>query len=104
MATLAQSHSMKVTTPRRPLIQKRQMRELVSTLLVTGVGLAVLVIFLMPLGYMVTSAFKLDAQLAAQNAPLWPAEASTYKYQGEIYPLYKVPTEQGIKETVSWLR
>lgn len=98
MATLTQSSSMNVTLPRKPLIQKRQLRDLVSTLLVTGLGLAVLAIFLMPLGYMVTSAFKLDAQLAAQNAPLWPAEASTYKYQDQDYPLYNVPTDQGTKQ------
>lgn len=98
MATLAQSNSMKVTTPRRPLIQKRQVRELGSTLLVTGLGLLVLAIFLMPLGYMVASAFKLDAQLSGQNPPLWPAEAATFKYQDKEYPLYNVPTDQGVKQ------
>ena len=98
MATLTQSNSMKITTPRRPLIQKRQMRELGSTLLVTGLGLLVLAIFLMPLGYMVASAFKLDTQLAAQNPPLWPATAATFKYQDKEYTLYNVPTDQGVKQ------
>lgn len=63
----------------------------------TGIGLMVLLIFLMPLGYMLASAFKLDSQLSAQNAPLWPAVAATYNYQGTDYPLYEVPTEQGTR-------
>jgi hypothetical protein len=38
---------------------------------VTLLGLALMIVFLMPLGYMITTAFKLDAQASAQNAPLY---------------------------------
>jgi multiple sugar transport system permease protein len=76
---------------------RRNWRNLVSVLLVTGLTLFVAIVFLMPLGYMLASAFKLDTQLAAQNAPLWPAVAATFKYQGQDYPLYKAPTEGGAK-------
>jgi multiple sugar transport system permease protein len=64
---------------------------------VTLVGLAVLALFLLPLGYMVATAFKQESQLSAQNAPLWPAKATTYRYEGTDLPLYDVPTDQGVK-------
>jgi multiple sugar transport system permease protein len=95
MATLA-----KAQTPRPAGISfrpQRFLRELSSTTGVTLMGLAVMLLFLMPLGYMLATAFKLDAQLSAQNAPLWPAKAGTYNYQGTDYPLYDVPTDQGVK-------
>ncbi len=66
--------------------------------LVTLFGLALMIIFLMPLGYMITTAFKLDAQTSAQNAPLWPAKAVTYNYDGKDLPLYNVPTSEGMKQ------
>jgi len=95
MATLAKAQ------PPRPsgasFRPRRFLRELSSTAGVTLMGLAVMLLFLMPLGYMLATAFKPDAQLSAQNAPLWPAKASTYNYQGQDYLLYDVPTDQGVK-------
>jgi multiple sugar transport system permease protein len=57
----------------------------------------VLMLFLMPLGYMLATAFKPDSQLTTQNAPLWPAKAATYNFQGKDYPLYDVPLDDGVK-------
>ena len=86
------------TPERRPsFLSTRRFRNLTSTLLVTSLGLLVMLIFLMPLGYMLATAFKPDSQLSMQNAPLWPAQAATYNFQGTDYPLYDVPTEQGLK-------
>jgi multiple sugar transport system permease protein len=73
------------------------LRELSSTALITGLGLAVMLVFLMPLGYMVATAFKQDSQLSAQNAPLWPAKASTFRYQDQDLPLYTVPLSDTIQ-------
>ncbi len=56
-----------------------------------------MLIFLLPLGYMLATAFKPDSQLSAQNAPLWPAQAATYNYEGKDLPLYDVPIEQGTR-------
>ncbi len=95
MAVIAQGISRR-TVRYSPLI-RRGFRNLSSTALVTSLGLAVMLIFLMPLGYMLATAFKLDTQLSAQNAPLWPAKAATYNYQGKDYPLYDVPMDQGVK-------
>lgn len=97
MTTLKKSPTFLFTSSFRP---QRFLRELTSTVSVTLLGLVVLSLFLMPLGYMVTTAFKLDSQLVAQNAPIWPAKAATYTYQGQEYPLYDVPTEQGVKRLV----
>jgi multiple sugar transport system permease protein len=94
MATITQAQTKRAATS---FYLHRGLRKFTATVLVTALGLAAVLIFLMPLGYMVTMAFKLDAQLSSQNAPLWPAKMITYKYQGQDLPLYDVPTEQGIK-------
>jgi multiple sugar transport system permease protein len=73
------------------------LRELYGTVSVTLVSLAVLLLFLMPLGYMVATAFKQESQMSAQNAPLWPAKPATYRYEGKDLPLYDVPTDQGMR-------
>jgi multiple sugar transport system permease protein len=73
-------------------------REISSNAGVTLLGLLALLLFLMPLGYMLSTAFKLDSQLSAQNAPLWPAKAATYRYEGKDYPLFQVPTDAGVKQ------
>jgi multiple sugar transport system permease protein len=70
-------------------------REAVARLGVTGVGVLVLAIFLLPLGYVFATAFKLDSQMTTIGAPLWPAEIATYNYEGTEYPLYDVPAEEG---------
>ncbi len=60
---------------------------------VTLLGLLLLVIFVLPLGYMVNTAFKLDTQTTAQNAPLYPAVPVTFSYQGKDLQLYNVPID-----------
>lgn len=72
-------------------------REALARLGVTGLGLLMLAIFLLPLGYVLATAFKLDSQVTTPGAPLWPAASSTYNYQGTDYPLYDVPTEGGTR-------
>ena len=73
------------------------MRELLARFGVTGLGLLMLAIFLLPLGYVLATSLKLDTQLTTPGAPLWPASASTFNYEGTDYPLYDVPTEQGTR-------
>lgn len=96
MATLTQAQS-------TPAVRKRadvgfRLRQLSTTLAVTFLGLLVMIVFLMPLGYMMSTAFKKDSQLTEQHAPLWPAEKSTYTYEGKELPLYNVPTSDGMKQ------
>ena len=93
MANLAQAQTIRKSSFR----PRRFVRELSSTAGVTLLGLAVMMLFLMPLGYMLATAFKQDSQLSAQNAPLWPAKAAMFKYEDQEYPLYDVPTDQGVR-------
>jgi multiple sugar transport system permease protein len=72
-----------------------QVREGLARLAVTGFGLLVLAIFLLPLGYVLSTAFKLDSQMTTIGAPPWPAEPATFIFEGVEYPLYDVPTEDG---------
>jgi multiple sugar transport system permease protein len=65
---------------------------------VTAAGVALMILFLLPLGYMLATAFKPAEQFTAQNAPLWPAEVVAYTYQGEALPLYNVPTAEGTRQ------
>ncbi len=74
------------------------LRKLGEMPLTTLVAIGVVLMFLMPLGYMTASAFKLDTQLSAQNAPQWPAKIVTFTYDGKDLPLYNVPTDQGMKK------
>lgn len=95
MATTVQVQP--ANTVRRTFVSPRALRAWTSTLLITGLGTAVMLLFLMPLGYMAATAFKLDSQLSAQNAPLYPATQATYTFEGKAYPLYDVPTAEGIR-------
>lgn len=73
-------------------------RQVFGHVSVTGLGLLILAIFLLPLGYVVATAFKLDTQMTTAGAPLWPAAPATYAYQGQDLPLYDVPTETGTRQ------
>jgi multiple sugar transport system permease protein len=96
MATISQAQS--IVQIERSVQRAKRLRRYGSTLLITLLGFAVMIIFLMPLGYMVATAFKDDSQTAAQHAPLWPAKAATYNYQGKDLDLYNVPTPDGVKQ------
>jgi multiple sugar transport system permease protein len=47
--------------------------------------------FLLPLLYMVTTAFQQPGQASTPGAPVYPASPQTGIYQGEEYPIYEVP-------------
>ncbi len=55
-------------------------------------------LYLSPLTYMVTTALKTSAQLSDSAAPIYPAVAETYSYQGTVYEIYNVPTASGVKQ------
>ena len=95
MTTLAQAQPVRVLRSRVRV--RRAARQVTATVLITGLGLLLMLLFLMPLGYMLATAFKQDSQLSLQNAPLWPAKAATFSYEGQDYPLYNVPTEGGTR-------
>jgi multiple sugar transport system permease protein len=70
-------------------------REGLARLAVTAFGLLVLAVFLLPLGYVLSTAFKLDSQMTTIGAPPWPAGQATFNYEDAEYPLYDVPSADG---------
>ena len=79
-------------------------RELLENIGVTGLGLLALLIFLLPLGYVLATSFKLDSQMTTPGAPLWPATQSTYNFQGKDYPLYDAPKEDGTTQRLALVK
>jgi multiple sugar transport system permease protein len=92
MATVARSW------PSPTSFSVRHRRELARYSYVTLVGLVAVIVYLLPLGYMCLTAFKTQLQIQDPHSVLLPSSPVTYSYQGKDYPLYKVPTAQGVKE------
>ena len=73
-------------------------RGLVMKAAITSLALVILLLYLMPLGYSVLTSLKTKEQVADPNAPILPAAAATFEYEGETLDVYTVPTDEGIKE------
>lgn len=95
MSTIAKTEA--AVTARVSILSPRFFRNLSGSVMVTGLGLVLLLIFMLPLAYMLATAFKQDSQLTAQNAPLYPAVPSTFSFEGKDYPLYDVSVEGAVK-------
>ncbi|HOQ99272.1 MAG TPA: carbohydrate ABC transporter permease [Anaerolineae bacterium] len=76
----------------------RQLRGLMAVASITLFGLMVLFVYLMPLAYMGVTSLKDRVQISNISGPIWPVTPRTINYDGEDYPVYRVPTEQGMKE------
>ncbi|MFO7584176.1 MAG: carbohydrate ABC transporter permease [Anaerolineales bacterium] len=80
--------------PRKPLITKKA-RNFFTTLAITGLALAVLFLFMLPMVYGIVTALKTDSQFSKIGAPWWPATEGQYVYEGKSYEIYFVPMEDG---------
>lgn len=58
---------------------------------VTGLTIAILVIFLAPFLFMVFTSLKTQGQISQLGAPIWPAKPTTYEHNGESLEMYSVP-------------
>jgi multiple sugar transport system permease protein len=76
----------------------RRIRRLTAVSGVTLLGLLVASAYLMPLGYMAATSLKDAAQMSEPGAPLYPAKPSTFTWQGQDYPVYNVPTADGMRQ------
>ncbi len=56
-------------------------------------ALIILSAYLLPLLYMVTTAFQQPGQASTPGAPVYPAAPLTAIFQGESYPIYAVPID-----------
>lgn len=89
-----------VTTPREDRSRKgsnNRQRILIVRTLLTSLALVILLLYLMPLGYSVLTSLKTKEQTSDINAPILPASAETFEYEGESYDVYEVPLEGGVK-------
>ncbi len=77
---------------------QRMLRTIWSNGSFTLLVLVILAVFLMPFGYGIVTALKTDGQIATLNAPILPSSAVTYTYEGAVYDVYEVPTEDGMQE------
>ena len=57
-----------------------------------------IVVYLSPLTYMVTTSLKTASQLSDSSAPIYPAAAVTFQYQGADYPVVDVPVDGRMKQ------
>ncbi len=87
----------KVAT-KRFVSPQRAMRKFTATAMVTLFGSLAVLIFLLPLGYMLVTAFKNMQQIVDPNAHFLPSSPVTYVYDGKEYPLYFVPFEDGERQ------
>lgn len=95
MSTVAQVKT--ITAAETTFRSKRWVRDVGASILITALGLAIMVVFLLPLGYMLGTAFKSDSQLTDTSAPIYPAQPATFTFEGKPYPLYDVPIDGQIK-------
>lgn len=79
-------------------LKKRKRIRLLKAIGTTLVAVILLSFFLSPFVYMVFSALKTKEQVSELGAPIWPASAATFTYNGQEYDVFTVPTEQGKKD------
>ncbi len=68
-----------------------------GTALVNLIAWGLVIGYLFPMAYMFVTAIKENLQFYDSDAPMWPARAVTFIYQGQENYVYKVPTDQGIQ-------
>ena len=86
-----------VTSPVRSFSDRspasRSYRRYLGRASLTMFAIVVISAYLLPLLYMVTTAFQQPNQSTTPGAPPWPAVPQTAVYQGADYPVYAVPID-----------
>ncbi len=72
--------------------------ESIGTTFLNVVAYGLLILFLLPIIYMLVTSVKEVDQLQDLNAPLYPARQKKYTYEGQEYLVYKVPFDDGVRE------
>jgi multiple sugar transport system permease protein len=80
-------------------VYSRQLRWFSITALITLFSFLLLTVYLSPFANMVTVSLREQGTLSqAPGASMLPMVPVTYTYEGEEYDVYKVPTEDGMRE------
>lgn len=69
-----------------------------GTAIINLIVFILLLVYFSPMSYMILTSLKTSAQLQDSNAPIYPAESRTYTYQGKVLDVYRVPSENGMRE------
>jgi multiple sugar transport system permease protein len=76
-----------------------RLRKILSKFGPTTFAVLVLLVFLMPLGYAISTSLKTDSQISSTGSPaIIPSSEKTFTYEGNTYDVYKVPTGAGVQE------
>ena len=74
----------------------RRLRPFLLTASVTLFAAVVLLIYALPVSYMFVTSLKNEDIIGDPFAPLfWPAQPASFEYEGEEFPIYNVPTDEG---------
>ncbi len=106
-ATRARSNpiSAKMPEPSRTASElNRGERRFLAGALVTFITALVLLVFLMPLGYMAVTSLKTEDMLADHRAPIWPASPDTVEFEGKDLAVYSVPMPDGSTRDLAMLQ
>lgn len=87
-----------VTKQVQPSGMTRRQRVILAKGSVTLLVLFILLVYLMPLAYGVITSLKSKQQASDPDAPILPSEVVTYEYEGRMYDVVEVPTDDGIRE------
>ena len=80
------------TTPKvSAKLTSTQLRTGLNSTFVTVLAVAVLAIFLAPFAFMIFTSLKTQDQISIVGAPVWPAQPSTYEYNGKKVEIFTVP-------------
>lgn len=63
----------------------------INAAFVTSLAIALLAIFLAPFLFMVFTSLKTQGQISQLGAPIWPAQPTTFDYNGKAVEVFKVP-------------
>ncbi|RME99894.1 MAG: carbohydrate ABC transporter permease [Chloroflexi bacterium] len=86
-------------TGRDTIKETGRLQRLISKFGPSVLALVVLLAFLMPLGYGISTSLKTDSQISKTGSPaIIPSSEKTFTYEGKEYDVYQVPTENGIQE------
>ncbi|PKN90063.1 MAG: carbohydrate ABC transporter permease, partial [Chloroflexi bacterium HGW-Chloroflexi-7] len=88
------------STPQR----SKHTKNIFKGLAVTGGALLLLAMFLSPFLFMVFTALKSPEQMAALDAPIWPAKQTTYNYMGKDLEVFYVPMPDGSTQELAMLK
>lgn len=79
--------------------QRRQRRRIILVkLATTAMAAALLAVFLMPMGYAFVTSLKSEQQASDPTAPVLPAQAVTFEYEGRDVEVFSVPIDGDVRD------